>query len=96
VKPDSGGDRVDGFLVAMHGVMTNTKLESKLDQVGAKAKDGIEAVTDTAKDVAAKVADGAKQVVDAAKQKAKDAKRAVRDAALHTNDKLEDLKDRLD
>jgi hypothetical protein len=49
-----------------------------------KTKDGIEVLTDTAK-----------KVFDGAKQKAKDAKRAVRDVALHTNDKIQDFKDRL-
>jgi ElaB/YqjD/DUF883 family membrane-anchored ribosome-binding protein len=65
--------------------MSKPKTEdSTLDQIATKAKDGIEVVTDTAK-----------KVFDGAKQKAKDAKRAVRDAALHTNDKLQDFKDRM-
>jgi hypothetical protein len=86
-----------GLGVAAHLAMTTTKTEpSKLDQVTTKAKDGLETVSDTARDVAEKVADGAKTLLDGAKQTAKDAKRAVRDAVLHTNDKLEDLKDKLD
>jgi hypothetical protein len=53
-------------------------------------------VHDTAKDIAARVADGASTLLDATKQKAKEAKRAIRDGVIHTNDKLEDLTDKID
>src|SRR4051812_28893700 len=83
-----------GPSVALPRAMTK-QVDSKIDQVADKATSGIEAITDAAKDVASRVSDEAKKLLLEAEHKATELKRAARDAALHTNDKLEDLKKRI-